>query len=72
MTKYRRGDHVKVEFADECSGQREWMWVEVEYADDEQQLVFGKLDNEPIVNTDLNLGRELAVTFSSVLDHRRF
>jgi uncharacterized protein YegJ (DUF2314 family) len=50
----------------------EWMWLEVDYADDEKQLVFGRLDNEPIVNTNLRLGRALAVSFGNILDHRRF
>ena len=72
VTKYRRGDYIKVEFADGCSGQMEWMWLEVDFADDEKQLVFGRLDNEPIINTELRLGRELAVSFRNILDHRRF
>jgi hypothetical protein len=50
----------------------EWMWLEVDYADDEKQLVFGRLDSEPIVNTDLRLGCELAVSFANILDHRHF
>lgn len=69
---YQAGDHVKVEFADERSGQSEWMWVKVEHWDDEQRLVFGRLDNQPIVNTELKVGQELAVSYDNIRDHRRF
>lgn len=72
MTKYRRGDHVKIELADLSSRQKEWVWIEVDYADDIRQLVFGRLDNEPIVNTDVRLGMEVAVSFEKIVEHRCF
>lgn len=72
MTNYRRGDHVKIELADLSSGQKEWVWVEVDYADDVRQLVFGRLDNEPVVNTDVGLGVEVAVSFEKIVEHRCF
>jgi hypothetical protein len=72
MPTYNRGDHVKVEFADEYSGESEWMWVKVSYSDDEKRLVFGKLDSQPIVVTDLKVGQELAIGYDNVHDHRRF
>ena len=31
---------------------------------------FGQLDNEPIANTDLRLGQQLAVSYDKVRDHR--
>jgi uncharacterized protein YegJ (DUF2314 family) len=71
MAKYEPGDYVKAEFHDEHTGQSEWMWVKVDHADDLQQLVFGRLDNEPIVNTDLRLGTELAVSFDKIREHMR-
>ena len=55
MSRFEAGDYVKVEFKDETSGESEWMWVEVRDSDDEGHVVFGNLDNEPIVNTDLRL-----------------
>ena len=36
------------------------MWVRAEHADDEEEVVFGQLDNEPIVNKGLHRGMELA------------
>jgi hypothetical protein len=72
VTKYWRGDHIKVEFKDGRSGEAEWLWIEVDHADAEKQLVFGRLDSEPIVNADLELGRELAVSSANILRHRRF
>jgi hypothetical protein len=48
MPTYERGDYVKVEFQDETTVIGEWMWVRVHNCDDEKQLVFGTLDNEPL------------------------
>jgi hypothetical protein len=53
MSTYQPGDYVKVEFRDDSTGESEWMWVKVEHADDEEEVVFGQLDNEPIVNNRL-------------------
>lgn len=70
---YESGDYVKVEFPDEATGVSEWMWVRVHHCDDEKQLVFGTLDNEPVSDYDgkLELGSELAVSFSQVREHKR-
>ncbi len=72
MGKYRSGDHVKFEVVDDHSGESEWMWLLVDDSDDERELVFGKLDSQPIVATDMRLGQELAVSYAKVRDHRRF
>ncbi len=60
--RYKQGEFVKVEIRDEYGGEREWLWVLVESSDDERRLVFGKLDNEPVVHTDMRLGMELAIS----------
>ena len=72
MSRYKLGDQVKVEFADEHSGESEWMWVKVDHSDDENRLVFGTLDSEPIVNAGLKVGRELSVSYDKIREHRRF
>jgi len=72
MGKYNKGDHVKIEVVNENSGESEWMWLLVERSDDPDRLVFGKLDSEPIVITDLRLGQELAVSYDNIREHRRF
>jgi hypothetical protein len=72
MGKYKKGDHVKIEVEDKQFGASEWMWLLVEYSDDEQQLVFGQLDNEPIANTDMRLGQQLAVRYDKIREHKRF
>jgi DNA-directed RNA polymerase sigma subunit (sigma70/sigma32) len=72
MGKYPKGDHVKIEVRDEQSRESEWLWMLVDRSDDRQRLVFGKLDNEPIVNTDMYLGQELAVSYDKVREHRKF
>ena len=72
MGKYQTGDHVKFEVVDEHSGESEWLWLSVQRSDDEGGIVFGRLDSQPIVVTDMKLGQELAVSYDRVRDHRRF
>ena len=71
--RYQTGDYVKVEFPDEVTGIGEWMWVRVESCDDEREMVFGKLDNEPLNDAQgkLKLGSQLAVSFSQIREHRK-
>ena len=71
MSKYEPGDFVKVEFRHEPTGESEWMWVKVEHADDERRLVFGNLNNEPLVNLDLRPGQELAVSYDVIREHMK-
>jgi hypothetical protein len=50
----------------------EWMWVRVHHCAEKRQLVFGTLDNEPVVNSeDLQLCKELAISFGKVREHRK-
>ena len=72
MGKYPKGDHVKIEVRDEHTGECEWLWLLVDASDDQQGLVFGTLDNEPLVNTDMRLGQELAVSYEKIRGHRKF
>ena len=71
--QYATGDYIKVEFPDEVTGIGEWMWVRVESCDDERQIVFGNLDNEPVNDYEgkLKLGSRLAIQFSQIREHRR-
>jgi len=71
MGKYQPGDFVKVEFRDEGASQSEWMWVKVESSDDVSRIVFGQLDNEPIVSMHARLGTELAVSYDNVREHMK-
>jgi len=70
---YRPGDYVKVEFPDETTGIGEWMWVRVTHCDDDKQLVFGKLDNEPLhdYGGKIELGSQLAIRYSQIRDHKK-
>jgi hypothetical protein len=46
--------------------------VRVHHCDEERQLLFGTLDNEPVVDTgDLEIGRQLAVAYGQVREHRK-
>jgi uncharacterized protein YegJ (DUF2314 family) len=69
MGRYKQGDFVKIEVQCEANDESEWMWLLVDHSDDEKRLVFGKLDNEPVVNTDMRLGMELAVSYDNVREH---
>jgi hypothetical protein len=73
MPTYARGDYVKVEFQDETTVIGEWMWVRVHHCDDEKQLVFGTLDNEPLSDYDgrVELGSELAVSYDKIREHKK-
>jgi uncharacterized protein YegJ (DUF2314 family) len=71
MSKYSSGDFVKIEVQDEGGGPSEWLWLLVDHSDDEERVVFGTLDNEPIVNTDMRLGQELAVSYDLIRDYRK-
>ena len=70
MPKYNPGDHVKIEVTDQQSGETEWMWLLVDTCNEDTRMIFGKLDNIPVVNTDMSLGQDLAVSFDKVRDHR--
>lgn len=71
--RYLPGDYVKVEFQDQTTGIGEWMWVRVTHCDDEKQLVFGKLDNEPLndYHDKIELGSDLAIHYSQIRDHKK-
>jgi hypothetical protein len=73
MPTYARGDYVKVEFQDETTVIGEWMWVRVDHCDDEKQLVFGTLDNEPVNDYQgkVGLGSELAVSYAQIREHKK-
>ena len=67
---YQPGDYVKAEFRDEQTGESEWMWVKVSSSNDALRVLFGQLDSEPVVMTELTLGAELAVSYDNIRDHR--
>jgi hypothetical protein len=66
------GDHVKFEYKEPSTGESEWMWLKVNHCDEENRVVFGCLDSEPIVAAKLKVGQELAVSYEHIRDHRRF
>jgi len=72
MSKYQKGDHLKIEVTDEQSAESEWLWLFVDHCDDEQGLVVGELDSEPVAVGDMKRGQQLAVSYKQIRDHRRF
>jgi uncharacterized protein YegJ (DUF2314 family) len=71
MPRFQPGDYVKPEFKDEDTGESEWMWVVVDSCDDDEGVLFGRLDSEPVVGTGLRLGDELAVSYDKVVEHMK-
>jgi hypothetical protein len=51
----------------------EWMWVRVESCDEEKRLIFGILDNEPLLEHGRNvgLGTKQAVSYDKIRDHKK-
>lgn len=39
--------------------------------DDEAGLLFGRLDNEPLLDTALHADDELAVSYKEIVEHRK-
>ena len=74
MGKYQKGDHVVFEISnDEGTSESELRRAACSStSDDEEEIVFGTLDSEPIVATDMGVGQKLAVSYEKVRDHRRF
>jgi len=72
LPKYEAGDYVKFQMTDERAGASEWMWLRVDRVDAASQLLFGRLDSQPVVfDKELSLGQELAVKFSNVREHKK-
>jgi hypothetical protein len=71
MARFQPGDFVKAEFKDEASGESERMWVVVDSCDDEAGVLFGRLDNEPLLDKNLHVGDQLAVSYGKVVEHRK-
>jgi uncharacterized protein YegJ (DUF2314 family) len=72
LGRYSHGDQVKIDVVEEQSGTHEWMWLLVDWSDDDNRVVFGTLDSQPVINTDMHLGQELAVSYDNVREHRKF
>jgi len=71
MPRFQPGDYVKAEFKDDGTGESEWMWVQVGSCDDGEGVLFGRLDNEPLLDKNLHMGDEIAVSYEKVVEHRK-
>jgi hypothetical protein len=68
-----RGDHIKVEFADEEAGVGEWIWGRVKECNDRARIVIGRLDSAPVNDASgkLKVGTELAISYSQIRELRK-
>jgi len=71
MQRFQPGDYVKAEFKDDVTGESERMWVLVHSCDNEAGVLFGRLDNEPLLDTFLHVGDEIAVRYDKVVERRK-
>jgi len=69
MGIYQPGDDIKVKFQFRQTEESEWLWLCVTHSDDEQRIVFGCLDSEPKVNTDMRFGMEMVIGYDRIRDH---
>ena len=69
MGTYQPGDDIKVKFHFKQSGESEWLWLCVSHSDEAQRIVFGSLDSEPKVNTNMRLGMEMVIGYDRIKDH---
>jgi hypothetical protein len=56
---------------DELTGGSERMWVRVDSCDDQAGVLFGRLDNEPLLGTALLVDDELALSYKKIVEHRK-
>ena len=70
MPKFRPGNYVNAEFKDDGTGERGWMWVARDSCDEGAGVLFGRLDNEPLLDNALRVGDELAASFERVVEQR--
>jgi hypothetical protein len=47
------------------------MWVLVDACDDGAGVLFGRLDNEPVLGTGLLLDGQIAVSYRQVFEHKK-
>jgi hypothetical protein len=47
------------------------MWVRVDSCDHEAGILFGRLDNEPLLGSAVHVGDELAVSYRGIVEHRK-
>jgi hypothetical protein len=73
MATYNYGDFMKIDFPNDTVEVSEWLWARVIGCDDEQQLVYCILDNEPLDDHDdrIGLGSRLVVSFLQIREHRK-
>ncbi|MGO9085936.1 MAG: hypothetical protein ACLQBK_11970 [Candidatus Sulfotelmatobacter sp.] len=69
---YEQGDYLKVEFPDEA-GIGEWVWVKVDERDDDKQLAYGTLDNQPLNDYagKIKQGSRLAISYAQIRMHKK-
>ena len=68
MARSDKCDQVRIEVPHQESGYGEWMWLFGDRDSCRQQLVFGQLDSDPVVVSEMRLGQIFAVTCGQVRD----
>jgi len=71
MSNFESSDYVKVECVHAETGESELMWVCVQDSDDNVGMIYGRLEDDPVVNTNLRRGQELSISHHLVREHRK-
>ena len=66
MAAYSFGDLIKVKVCYGSTGEVEWMWMRVNSCDNVNRVVLCQPDNIPLLNTELRVGQQLAVSFDKI------
>jgi len=70
---YERDDFVKIELFGSTTGVEQWVWLVIDHCDHQNELVFGRVDNEPLHDHGgrLKVGSQVSVSYSQIREHRK-
>lgn len=72
IVKFEPGDYVKFEIRDDKTSEAEWVWLRIDYCDELNKMIFGRLDSQPVALTaNVKLGQHLAVSYDNIREHRK-
>jgi hypothetical protein len=73
ISKYRKGDYLRVELFSGVAGSSMSIWIYVDHCDDQHAIVFGTIDTEPSkwLGNSLRSGAKVAVEYRQVREHRQ-
>jgi hypothetical protein len=73
ISKYRKGDYLRVELFSGVAGSSMSIWMYVDHCDDKHAIIFGTIDTGPSdwLGNSLRSGTKVAVGYRQVREHRQ-